>query len=178
LFRQIVHRLLKTESGYTLVEVMVSIMILAIAILPMAGMFDMGLYSATKGSNYDKARTLANLKMEEAKSLPFATVKNSFPTPNGSAPSTTTGSTQATCGDLSVCDPAIANAFPEDFEYTVQKQVMRHDAAPTSSSIDFKPCNSAGLPNTCSTTPTGPIRITVIVQWGNGNTYTTFGLVT
>ena len=52
---------------------MVSIMILAIAILPMVGMFDMGLNSATEGSNYDKARALANLKMEEAKSLPFAT---------------------------------------------------------------------------------------------------------
>ena len=58
---------------------MVSIMILAIAILPMVGMFDMGLNAATKGSNYDKARTLANLKMEEAKSLPFADVKDNFP---------------------------------------------------------------------------------------------------
>ena len=54
---------------------MVSIIILAIAILPMVGMFDMGLNSATTGSNYDKARALANLKMEEAKSLPFATVR-------------------------------------------------------------------------------------------------------
>jgi len=168
---------IRGESGYSLVEVMVSIIILAIAIIPMVGMFDMGINSAIRGSNYDKARALANLKMEEAKSLPFATVKNSFPSPNGSAPNTTTGNSQATC-DLSVCDPAIADAFPEDFEYTVQKQVMRHDATPTSSSIDFKRCNSAGLPNTCSTTPTGPIRITVIIQWGNGNTYTTFGLVT
>ena len=50
---------------------MVSIIILAIAIIPMVGMFDMGLKSATAGSNYDKARALANLKMEEAKSLPF-----------------------------------------------------------------------------------------------------------
>ena len=64
-------RLLTTESGYSLVEVMVSMIILTIAILPMAGMFDMGLNSATRGSNYDKARALANLKMEEAKSLPF-----------------------------------------------------------------------------------------------------------
>ena len=33
----------KSESGYSLVEVMVSIMILAIAIIPMVGMFDLGL---------------------------------------------------------------------------------------------------------------------------------------
>jgi prepilin-type N-terminal cleavage/methylation domain-containing protein len=175
---------LREESGYSLVEVMISIMLLAIAILPMVGMFDMGLTSATAGSDYDKARTLANLKMEEAKSLPFATVKNSFPSPNGSAPNTTTGkSPPATCVDLSVCDSAIADAFPEDFEYTVEKQVMRHDQdasviTPTSSSINFEKCNSAGKPNTCGATPTGPIRITVTVQWGGGNTYTTFGLVT
>lgn len=47
---------LREESGYSLVEVMVSIIILAIAILPMASMFDMGLNSATAGSKYDKAR--------------------------------------------------------------------------------------------------------------------------
>ena len=50
---------------------MVSIIILAIAILPMAAMLDMGLNSATKGSKYDKARALANMEMEEAKSLPL-----------------------------------------------------------------------------------------------------------
>ena len=50
---------------------MVSIIILAIAILPMVGMFDMGLNGVTASSNYDKARTLANLKLEQAKSLPF-----------------------------------------------------------------------------------------------------------
>jgi prepilin-type N-terminal cleavage/methylation domain-containing protein len=72
-------RLLNMESGYSLVEVMVSIIILTIAILPMVGMFDMGLRSATTGSNYDKARALANLKMEEAKSLPFATVQRFSP---------------------------------------------------------------------------------------------------
>ena len=74
-----IRRLLIEERGYSLVEVMASIIILAIAILPMAGMFDMGLRTATTGSNYDKARTLANLKLEEAKSLPFDTVRGQFP---------------------------------------------------------------------------------------------------
>ena len=168
---------LKNEAGYSLIEVMVSIIILAIALLPMAGMFDMGINSATESSHYDKARALANLKMEEAKSLSFATVRDSFPV-TGSTPSTTTGYYQSAWNDLSVSDPAIASDFPEDFEYRVEKQVMRHDFAPASSSIDYKPCNSFGLPNTCGATPTGPIRITIIVQWDDGNTYTTFGLVT
>ena len=60
---------MRGESGYSLVEVMASIIILALAILPMVGMFDMGLQSATRGSNYDKSRALANLKLEEAKSI-------------------------------------------------------------------------------------------------------------
>jgi prepilin-type N-terminal cleavage/methylation domain-containing protein len=70
---------LREESGYSLVEVMVSIMLLAIAILPMAGMFDMGLNAATASGNYDTARALANLKLEQAKSLPYETVRTNFP---------------------------------------------------------------------------------------------------
>ena len=34
---------IRGESGYSLVEVMASIIILSLAILPMVGMFDMGL---------------------------------------------------------------------------------------------------------------------------------------
>ena len=62
---------LKGESGYSLVEVMVAIMILSIAIIPMVGMFDVGLKSVSASGNYDKARALANAKLEEAKALPY-----------------------------------------------------------------------------------------------------------
>lgn len=61
----------KQEAGYSLVEVMAAIMILSIAIIPMVGMFDMGLESAMLGANYDRARALANAKLEEAKALPY-----------------------------------------------------------------------------------------------------------
>ena len=74
-----VRRLLKDERGYSLIEVMVSIIILALAIIPMVGMFDMGLNGVTASSHYDKARTLANLKLEEAKNLPFTDVEDNFP---------------------------------------------------------------------------------------------------
>lgn len=62
---------LADQGGYSLVEVVVSIMLLSIAIIPMVGMFDTALNSATRGSNYDKARALANMKLEEVKALPF-----------------------------------------------------------------------------------------------------------
>ena len=63
---------LKNESGYTLIEILVAILLLSIAIIPMVGMFDAGLRAAVLGSNYDKARALANGTLEEVKSLPFA----------------------------------------------------------------------------------------------------------
>ncbi|CAN5902179.1 hypothetical protein BH23ACT11_BH23ACT11_24390 [soil metagenome] len=62
---------LQNESGYSLVEVMVAIMLLGLAILPMVGMFDAGLRAAVLGSNYDQARALANEQLEEIKALPY-----------------------------------------------------------------------------------------------------------
>lgn len=59
------------ESGYSLVEVMVAMMILTIAIIPMVGMFDAGLRAAVLGGNYDKGRSIANEELEEIKVLPF-----------------------------------------------------------------------------------------------------------
>ena len=61
----------ESESGYSLVEVLAAIMILSLAILPMVGMFDAGLRAAVLGSNYDKARALANEKLEEVRALPY-----------------------------------------------------------------------------------------------------------
>ena len=160
-------KLLKRESGYTLVEVMVSIIVLTIAILQMAGMFDMGMTSATAGSNYDKARTLANLKMEEAKSLPFDStdatkrdLKDNFPELAG----TTTGydgSGHYQSALKTVTGPASADFT--GFQYRVDKQYMQQ---PTASSVQFDP----------SPSPTKLIRVKVTVEWGDGNTFTTFGL--
>ncbi len=59
------------QTGYTLVEVMTSIMLLAIAIIPMVSMFDAGLNAAAKGGNYDRARAIAGQELEEIRALPF-----------------------------------------------------------------------------------------------------------
>jgi prepilin-type N-terminal cleavage/methylation domain-containing protein len=59
------------ERGYSLLEVLAAIMILSLAILPMIGMFDAALRAAVLGSNYDKARALANEKLEEVRALPY-----------------------------------------------------------------------------------------------------------
>jgi prepilin-type N-terminal cleavage/methylation domain-containing protein len=59
-------------DGYSLVEVLAAIAILSLAILPMVGMFEAALRAATLGGNYDKARALANEKLEEIRALPYS----------------------------------------------------------------------------------------------------------
>ena len=144
---------MKNEAGYSLVEVMVSIIILAIALLPMAGMFDMGINSATAGGKYEKARALANLKMEEAKSLSFATVQGNFPQAGNTTPYTTVNWINGPSGF-------------GGFQYRVEKHYMNQ---PTVASPNFG----------TSGTATGLIRVTVFVQWGDDweNDYKTYGLV-
>jgi type II secretory pathway pseudopilin PulG len=157
---------MREEGGYSLVEVMVSIIILALAILPMVGMFDMGLESATRGSNYDKSRALANLKIEEAKGLSFADLETNFPV-SGSTPDPTSGYYDS--GFIPVS--GAAGAGFTNFRYRVEKQYMK---APTASSTHFERCDET--PNTCSL-GTDLIRVTVTVRWADGNEYTTYGLV-
>lgn len=66
-----IRRLLQQESGYSLVEVIVSIMLLSVAIIPMVAMFDTGLRAVTSSGNYDTARSLANGSMEQIRALPY-----------------------------------------------------------------------------------------------------------
>jgi type II secretory pathway pseudopilin PulG len=157
---------IRGESGYSLVEVMASIIILSLAILPMVGMFDMGLQTATKGSNYDKSRALANLKLEEAKSLPFADLETNFPVTvpaTDSTPNPTSGYYNS--GFIPASAPFT------NFQYRIEKQYMKE---PDTSSTEFEACDVD--PNTCST-DTDLMRITVTVQWADGNEYHTLGLV-
>ncbi len=63
------------DSGYSLVEVMVAIVVLTIAIVPMVGMFDAAIQAANVSGEYDEARTCAVGKLEQAKSLPYETVE-------------------------------------------------------------------------------------------------------
>ena len=163
---------LEQEAGYSLVEVMASIIILSLAILPMVGMFDMGLQTATKGSNYDKSRALANLNLEEAKSLPFASLQNDFPVA-GSTPDATSGYYDS--GFI----PASADFT--NFQYRIEKQYMRQfSKAPVAGSPpeEFLPCDPASADPIIACSPgTDLMRITVTVRWADGNEYRTLGLV-
>jgi prepilin-type N-terminal cleavage/methylation domain-containing protein len=161
---------IRGESGYSLVEVIVAIIIMALAILPMVAMFDMGLHSTTVGSNYDKARMLANLKLEEAKNLPYETVRDNFPEPVG------TPTTYDALGRYESALKTEPGADFANFEYRVEKQYMALfptdcDGCETPDPFDFEP----------SSTNTGLLRVKVTVQWTDTNnnlrSFETFGLV-
>ena len=142
---------LAQEAGYSLVEVMASIMILAVAIIPMVAMFDMGLNAATRAGNYDRARAFATERVERAKSLPYADVKGRFP-----VPSSTPGDGGAyTSAALAV--PAGAG-LPAGATYTVKKQYVR---------IQPQPDNERGTPAPLQNWPNDSkmMRVTVSVDW-------------
>ncbi len=67
------------ELGYSMMEVLAAIIILSLAIVPMVGMFDAALRVAVLGSNYDDGRALATERLEEAKALPYDSVRELYP---------------------------------------------------------------------------------------------------
>lgn len=152
---------LKSESGYSLVEVMATILILSIAIIPMVGMFDAGLRSATLGSNYDKARALAKKQMESVQTLSYDAVKNTYPGPSctpvafsGSGESNTTGCTVPAAED--------PKGVFSGFTYEVRKQFLTPSVG------------GAGVQSlTTSSTDRSMMRVMITVRWGTNNSYTT-----
>ncbi len=152
-------RRLRDECGYSLVEVMVSVMILTVTIIPMVGMFDMGLKAANRGSEYDKARTLATRKLEQAKGLTYDQVKTSFPV---------TSSTPGAGGSYTSSYLTSAGADFAGFEYKVEKQYLTQPPMmPTSSSESFSTDSS----------DQGVLKVTLTVRWDGSKTYSTSGVV-
>ncbi len=112
---------LREESGYSLVEVMVAIMILAIAIIPMVGMFDAGLRSITTSSKYDQARALANQNMERVRALDYATAVSQYPPGSRTCP---TGA-----GGLDSCTVTTTYVNPNLTPDPTHKDAMRIDVS-------------------------------------------------
>ena len=151
---------LKSEAGYSLVEVMVSIMILAIAILPMVGMFDMGLNTANMGTKYDRARTLANTKLEQAKMLDYETVRTTFPSEAASGNGAPTGNNNSITSSsvTSAQDPRV----PQGFCYVVTKQYLQ---LPPTDLDHLAPATKAFTPSPDGNIDTELLKVTVRVSW-------------
>jgi Prokaryotic N-terminal methylation motif len=121
----------KSESGYSLVEVMVATIVLTVAILPMVGMFEAALWAATTSGDYDRARACANQRLEQAKSLPYEVVK---------------------------AGPAGGVCEPSGFGYAVSTQFVDQDLKDVG--------EDRGL-----------MKVTVTVDWDDGNSYGVTGVV-
>lgn len=63
---------LADESGASLVEVMVAVAVLALAVIPLVGMFEAGLRAVAASGDYDRARALANAQLEGVRALPYS----------------------------------------------------------------------------------------------------------
>lgn len=144
-------RISRCESGYSLLEVMVAILLLAIAIIPMVSMFDAGLRAATQGGDYDQARALANKQLETARSLPYQDLQDDFPV-GSSAPDAATGTYES--ADQTDAD------FP-GFTYKVRKAYARLGTTDV--------VEDAGTRTM--------MRVTVTVSWDDGKSFSTTGLI-
>ena len=117
-------KLLREEGGYSLVEVIVSILLLSVAIIPMVGMFDMGARSVATAGRYDQARTLADRTQERVRSLPYADARVTYQpvnaTPTAGAP-VSCSSGIFTC---SVTTTYVNNSFGADPAATTRMQVV------------------------------------------------------
>ena len=141
---------LSDESGYSLVEVIASILVMAIAIIPMVAMFDTGLNLATSGSNYDKARMLADANLERVRSLSYSQARITY-TPTNATP---------VAGPIVPCNESMLPAGEQAvFDCDVETTYVDGELNPSSTSINR-------------------MLMVVTVTWGpNDTTYTTSGLV-
>lgn len=165
------NKLVKNESGYSLPELMVAILILTATIVPMASMFDGGLRAAGKGSNYDKARALSNKQLERAKSLPYNSTDSSVTDAKDNFPSIAPTTTNYSGGKAMANDQKDPDAEYAEFRYDAVKEYIAANGG-----------NTASFAATGNNTDSGMIRVTVTVKWGGSNfddnTYTTVGVVT
>jgi len=69
-----VKRMLRTEKGFSLIEVMIALVLFAIGLLAFAGLEIVAVRNATYSKDYGKANTYAQQKVEEMKGTDWASV--------------------------------------------------------------------------------------------------------
>ena len=141
-------KILKDEAGYTLVEVMVSILLLTIAIIPMVGMFDMGLKTARTGSHYDSARALAYTNLEKVRAMPYADAKVAYKPVNATPTAGTAVSCDTGIYTCRVTTTYVNNSLSADSAATTKMQVVVQvmwDGANTCPSISGSCFHTTGL---------------------------------
>ena len=68
------------EKGFTLLEILLAILLLAIGVVVLSQAWSVGLLASTDVENVDLASNIAQAKMEEIKNTSFASLASSGPT--------------------------------------------------------------------------------------------------
>ena len=76
-------RMLQTEKGFTLIEVMIALVLFAVGLLAFAGLEVVALRNSTYSKEYSKANTYAQQKVEELKGVSWASVAGGSDTLEG-----------------------------------------------------------------------------------------------
>jgi hypothetical protein len=137
------------DRGHSLVEVMVSIVILCVAIIPMVSMFDVGLSLATGGGHHDNARAFATEQLELATAMSYDAVRDTLPA-GASAPD---GGGSYASSEQPV--PASAG-LPEGATYSITRKYV--EVVPPPSGAGNAVMTETGIDG-------GMLRVDVVVSW-------------
>jgi prepilin-type N-terminal cleavage/methylation domain-containing protein len=69
-----VKRMLQTQKGFSLIEVMIALVLFAVGLLAFAGLEVVALRNSTYSKDYGKANTYAQQKVEQMKGMSWASV--------------------------------------------------------------------------------------------------------
>lgn len=105
--------------GFTILEVLVTIVLLASGVIAIAWAFSTGMFAATDIENTDLAINIAQAKMEDVKNTPFGSLADSGPTPD---PNFT---------NFNVAVNVAENTNPMQVDVTVTWQVKNQDVSIT-----------------------------------------------
>lgn len=130
------------ETGSSIVEVTVAMVVLTLAIVPMVGMLEAGFRAATSSGEYDAARALAGSELEAARALPYSR-------PGGAADSAVER----------YAPPGPPDATENGFTVSMQTSFVDGELSRTTGS------------------PTGQMRVEVLVEWEGDRSYSTTGYV-
>jgi prepilin-type N-terminal cleavage/methylation domain-containing protein len=105
-----VKRMLRTEKGFSLIEVMIAIVLFAIGLLAFAGLEIVAVRNATFSKDYGKANNYASQKVEEMKGTDWTSVSGGSDTPEGRFTRTwavtTTGDVKTVAVSVAWVDPS------------------------------------------------------------------------
>lgn len=107
------------RSGFTLLEILITTVILSAGIVAIAWAFSTGMFAATDIENTDLAINIAQAKMEDVKNTPFGSLADSGPTPD---PNFT---------NFNVAVNVAENTNPMQVDVTVTWQVKNQDVSIT-----------------------------------------------